>query len=122
MKKTYVKPVMESEEFVANEYVAACWRITCLNSKQSCGSISGKDAYPSGLTVDENGNGIYIGNIGRTDPGCQSERNYKDYKFDSWEDFFIFLRDVLNNDITNDTVYHPVAVEDGWENHPNASV
>ncbi len=29
MKKTYVKPVMESEEFVANEYVAACWRFTC---------------------------------------------------------------------------------------------
>lgn len=29
MKKTYVKPVMESEEFVANEYVAACWRVVC---------------------------------------------------------------------------------------------
>lgn len=29
MKRTYVKPVMESEEFVANEYVAACWKVTC---------------------------------------------------------------------------------------------
>lgn len=29
MKKTYVKPVMESEEFVANEYVAACWDLKC---------------------------------------------------------------------------------------------
>ena len=29
MKKEYVKPVIESEEFVANEYVAACWRLTC---------------------------------------------------------------------------------------------
>lgn len=29
MKKAYVKPVMESEAFVANEYVAACWRVSC---------------------------------------------------------------------------------------------
>ena len=29
MKKEYVKPVIESEEFVANEYVAACWYIYC---------------------------------------------------------------------------------------------
>ena len=30
MKKAYVKPVMESEAFVANEYVAACWRVQCI--------------------------------------------------------------------------------------------
>ncbi len=29
MKKSYVKPVMESEAFVANEYVGACWKVTC---------------------------------------------------------------------------------------------
>ena len=29
MKREYVKPVIESEEFVANEYVAACWWVTC---------------------------------------------------------------------------------------------
>ncbi len=34
VKKIYVKPVIESEEFVANEYVAACgtytkWIVTC---------------------------------------------------------------------------------------------
>ncbi|MCI5481301.1 MAG: hypothetical protein MR416_09025 [Lachnospiraceae bacterium] len=29
MKKVYVTPVMESEAFVANEYVAACWWVTC---------------------------------------------------------------------------------------------
>lgn len=33
MKKEYVKPVIESEEFVANEYVAACWVVTCVGSK-----------------------------------------------------------------------------------------
>lgn len=29
MKKTYVSPVMETEEFVANEYVAACYEVEC---------------------------------------------------------------------------------------------
>lgn len=29
MKREYVKPVMESEAFVANEYVAACWVVEC---------------------------------------------------------------------------------------------
>ena len=29
MKKAYVKPVMESEAFVANEYVAACYWAKC---------------------------------------------------------------------------------------------
>ena len=29
MKREYVKPVIESEEFVANEYVAACYVVTC---------------------------------------------------------------------------------------------
>lgn len=27
--KTYVKPMMQSETFVANEYIAACWKINC---------------------------------------------------------------------------------------------
>ena len=27
--KTYVKPMMESEVFMANEYVAACWGVAC---------------------------------------------------------------------------------------------
>ena len=34
MKKAYVTPVMESEAFVANEYVAACWRIVCEKGKE----------------------------------------------------------------------------------------
>lgn len=32
MKKSYVKPVMESEAFVANEYVGACNVIKCISS------------------------------------------------------------------------------------------
>lgn len=29
MKKEYMKPVMESETFVANEYVATCTKVSC---------------------------------------------------------------------------------------------
>lgn len=30
MKKQYTKPTMESEAFVANEYIASCWSVVCL--------------------------------------------------------------------------------------------
>ena len=29
MKRAYVRPTMVGERFVANEYVAACWKIYC---------------------------------------------------------------------------------------------
>lgn len=29
MRKEYVKPSITSEEFVSNEYIAACWNISC---------------------------------------------------------------------------------------------
>lgn len=29
MKKEYIKPVMESEMFVANEYVSSCYEVVC---------------------------------------------------------------------------------------------
>lgn len=44
--KTYVKPMMQSETFVANEYIAACWKINC--------------NVPTGYGfIDDNGNGSY---------------------------------------------------------------
>lgn len=46
MKREYVKPVMQGEAFVANEYVAACWKINC--------------NVPDGYGYqDNNGNGQY---------------------------------------------------------------
>ena len=38
MRKEYVKPTMESEEFVANEYVAVCIMITCKRGSGKCAS------------------------------------------------------------------------------------
>ncbi len=43
MKKEYVKPVIESEEFVANEYVAACYAILGDNDNW----FVKKDGYPT---------------------------------------------------------------------------
>lgn len=46
MRKEYVRPTMVGEKFVANEYVAACWKINC------------NVPYGFGF-VDNNGNGKY---------------------------------------------------------------
>lgn len=44
--KKYVKPMMNSELFMANEYVAACWKINC--------------NVPTGFGfIDKNGNNQY---------------------------------------------------------------
>ena len=34
MRKKYVKPVMENENFVANEYIAACWEVSCSHCQE----------------------------------------------------------------------------------------
>ena len=60
MKKTYVKPIMEMEGFVPNEYVAACWNVKC--SWADCGYTGitiGGDKYSSddlGKCVADMGN------------------------------------------------------------------
>ena len=42
--KTYIKPMMESELFAANQYISACWKINC--------------NVPTGFGfIDKNGNG-----------------------------------------------------------------
>ena len=35
MKKEYIKPVMESEMFVANEYISTCWLVTCVTEREN---------------------------------------------------------------------------------------
>lgn len=56
MRREYVKPVMQSEEFVANEYVAACWKMKCnvpygfgyYEKNGVTGYQRGKDQYIAG--------------------------------------------------------------------------
>ncbi len=59
MKKVYVKPVMESEAFVANEYVAACFKITCNGHRPSRSFI-----YKKTPTEAEDDDDFYVNEIG----------------------------------------------------------
>ena len=49
--KDYVRPMMESEDFAANEYIAACYRIRCTTPQ-------GNSAF-NYLYDDSNDNGIW---------------------------------------------------------------
>ena len=129
MRKEYVKPVMESEEFVSNEYVAACWTVAC---NECSGKEKGYENLKSGVTTTETSWGkemaIYQESLGGKTP-CQT------YKIPSTEPGFewsnpwpwllwqIFV-ELLGFDpgYSNSVSYHPVSVIEGWDNHPNASV
>ena len=83
--KKYIKPMMESEAFVSNEYVSACYVVKCSNSDQSCGELHIKNLATEGLNLSsDNTFGTFVGKIGNTDPGCRHEDafEYKDYGFD----------------------------------------
>lgn len=104
MKKEYVKPVIESEEFVANEYVAACYRITCIG--RNGGSFPHTPHGSITLQLDK-------------DPNCDP--------FDRDQDGFVYYvwppyGDCYAGVIDGETGPHPIK----WENitsaaHPNAS-
>ena len=51
MRKTYIRPEMHSEEFVTNEYVAACWSATC---KTFDHYYMGLGCYDQTVTVKSN--------------------------------------------------------------------
>ena len=51
MKKSYVRPVMQCEEFAANEYVAACYKIKC--------TTPNNNSIYNYVYNDTNGNGEY---------------------------------------------------------------
>ena len=127
MRKEYVKPVMESEEFVSNEYVASCYTITSTYSKGSCGNITGKnDDYEGTLSVNSEGVGVYYGKIGESN-GCTNKVNNKDYNVTDISSFLKWLWDVIWDNTTTTEYFHPVSYTDGYKTsdgkyHPNASV
>lgn len=47
-----MKPVMESEMFVANEYVAACWVVTCISDENHGSMIYKSDTEINWSTSD----------------------------------------------------------------------
>lgn len=129
MRKDYVKPTMESEAFVANEYVAACWTVAC----NECSAIQeGYDDLKNGVKSETYGwqtMDVYTGALGGVDP-CQTY-NVPKTQPSFWEDIWgwllweIFVNG-LHIDPGNESSvsYHPVSVAEGWTktNHANASV
>lgn len=128
MRKEYVKPVMESEEFVSNEYVAACWTVAC---NECLGKEKGYENLKSGVTTEKflgKEMSIYQNSLGGETP-CQT------YKIPSTEpefslrnpwpwllwQIFVELLD-FNPGYSGSVSYHSVSVTEGWDNHPNASV
>ena len=111
MKRTYVKPVMESEEFVANEYVAACYLITCKE-----GDYVAVEGSVATFHHDSHGSFIYV---------SDSEPNFD--AFDRNNDGFVWqllptYGDAYNGDIGGVSGKHPVTSEKlGDGNGPNAS-
>lgn len=112
MKKVYVKPVMESEAFVANEYVAGCWKIAC---------EEGTYTYLGGEKIEHEDHG-YIIYVSDKDPNCDI---YGDH-FD--KDGFVYYvnpnyKDTYMGDIGGVEGPHPVKIENRTKpGHPNASV
>ena len=94
MKKTYVKPTAECEEFVANEFVAACWDVICNGSDGIWGFL----AHEKHETVAK---------------GLQEE---PESAF-SWDQNFGFWRDD-----SGQLHYDVEKIDRATAEHPNASV
>lgn len=101
MKREYVKPVIESEEFVANEYVAACWWVTC-NPKWV-------DGLPQDLLNFHRGCKGHSVRVGESEPELTRPDG-------AWGDNWYYAN------INGYETHHPVDSKDRTSSeHPNAS-
>lgn len=124
MKKEYTTPRIYSEQFVANEYVAACWKINC-NVPTGYGYIDNNKngKFDRGVDKKLTPNDVYgcdtwhTGVAGVPDDGPKanamwhpSRGSKKDYAVYYWTDG------------TGIYDIHFSKVEDAeWETNPNAS-
>lgn len=119
MKKVYEAPVVHLEQFVANEYVAACWKIKC-NVPNGIGyyETNGRDGYQRwGDTFIASGYGCGEYHIGvESDNGPEANAMWQESKTGEYYPVFYFSTGRGNND------QHFSKVEDAeWETNPNAS-
>lgn len=123
MKKEYVKPVMEGEAFVANEYVAACWVVDC----DKCRDILVYSSEKPGTTYNIHGSSIeiYTGTINGKEP-CTTYSEFKEnYPFLYW------ILSLFGWSDSRADKFHPVTITSGnaidtsgypnANGHPNAS-
>lgn len=118
MKKAYVTPVMESEAFVANEYVAACYRIRCTDGEEGYVDLADDPSF-DWLDDDEDGFGTTLSGSFGGDGPRQYYTGVINGK-DPHETYRYWLLDGLKT-----LTYHEI---ESWEKvtssdpHPNASV
>ena len=124
MKREYVKPVIESEEFVANEYVASCWIVHCSDCDQSTlwyGSEPNWGYNDADPFMRLNGIQMYTDSINGVEP-----EEHKSYSGEWWWQIIQWLFGWQDK-----SYYHTVDVQLGDNglagekglstNHPNAS-
>lgn len=124
-RKEYVKPAMEGESFVANEYVAACWVVAC----PDCG---GKDVFMKEPSSEYDNDGfielsqsrvwIYTGNLANYGPETH-------YRSDDDDKLLKEIDQIPGINVTNSYDFHTVKISSGANggaaqlrpSHPNAS-
>lgn len=123
MKKEYVRPMMESETFITDEYIAACWTVWC-NVPDGTGYYekNGEPGYQSGYDGDEKiasgwgcGTSHTASGIDAAGPSAnamwQEDRSGEFYEVFYW-------RARVHGSLSD----HFSKVEDAkWEKNPNAS-
>lgn len=135
MRKEYVKPVMESEEFVSNEYVAACYWVDCIhNNCIDPVKVKDVDSEAGALeTFAENNRGtvatteidgvyIYKGELGGN-LGVYSDKHNKNWgMLELLRQFILILLGIEDGDMG---YHHDLSVwkttVDNNNGHPNAS-
>ena len=135
MRKEYVKPVMESEEFVSNEYVAACYWVDCIHKgcidpvkvkdvDSEAGALEtfAKNNRGTVATTEVEGVYIYKGELGGNFGVSDDEHNSNWGTMDWLRKIILYLLGIKDGDIGH---HHDLSVwkttVDNNNGHPNAS-
>ena len=120
-KRVWTMPMAEVEQFMANEYVAACWKINC-NVPSGTGyfEVNGRGGYQRGqdeYIAAGYGCGEYHNGVpGVPDGGPQANAMWQESRTGKYYEVFYFSTGKGNND------QHFSKVENAeWETNPNAS-
>ena len=125
-KKIWTRPMAEVETFMANEYVAACWKIKC-NVPNGIGyyETNGVEGYQSGNWVQKGdeyiasgyGCGTYHNGVpGVPDNGPVANAMWYEYGTERYYPVFYFSTGRGNND-----QHFTKTSSAEWETNPNAS-
>lgn len=119
MKKKYVRPAMESETFITDEYIAACWTVWC-NVPSGIGYIEkngrkGYQAYEDVYIVSGSGCEVSHTASGIDAAGPAANAMWDPYGGEPFEVFYW-------KNFRHGSGHHFSKVEDAeWKENPNAS-